>query len=479
MTGTRLGSQETQFITQEQVRLANDLFMDIVKNGELPDTFTALNVDEIGISGHKPVVEMVLRKFGTLNNFQSERSAVSLPESERKRIAYRYQRAWNWQGRQDVGAKGLNEHYPLAMKNFNVAPQNYSRRLHCLVLAHTPEWKPQDAAPIWTEDGQAVYFFMSEILGPKLKLDFGSDLDSRPGDYSLLVSWAFKNVDKIKQLYLDKVNPAHIDTQFARGNGVQLNRLAFENLSNSLQTTNEFNLATETEPIAKRGLSNAELAVAPTTSIVWDFEKFFVIPDQHGGIAGFGDALPTDLKNQLGEEGIKAYCERLNFLSLLNLAVLTDIPGKSEPIKKLDAKLGLNGKLPDILREYLITVKMSQEKPSVLKTFREDANTDDQMRSMGVAMESDEAIKDMLTSLHPEWGNNSLASALKLILNEMSSSEHIGFGSGRALLVQYNEQERVKGASEQRLVYYMGMMVKIAKGDGKFGLDGYYDEIRK
>lgn len=473
------GGQKEQAITQEQVQLATDLFSDIVKNRELPDTFTPLNIDEIGLPGHKPVVEMVLRQFGRLNNFQSERSAVSLPESERKRIAYRYQRAWNWQGRDDVGAKGLNEHYPLAMKKFNAVPQNYSRRLHCLVLAHTPEWKPQDAAPIWTEDGQAVYFFMSEIIGPKLKLDFGSDLDSRPGDYNLLVSWAFKNVDKIKQLYLDKVNPAHIDTQFARGNGVQLNTIAFENLSNSLLTTNEFNLATETEPIAKRGLSNAELAVAPTTSIVWDFEKFFVIPDQHGGIAGFGDALPTDLKNQLGEEGIKAYCERLNFLSLLNLAVLSDIPGKSEPIKKLDAKLGFGGKLPDILKEFLNIANQAQLQDSLFGVFRERVGEDEQLEAMGENFATREAIIGALTSIRPEWDGESLAYRLKTLLSMMSSSELIGLGSGRALLVQYNERERTKGASEQRLVHYMGMMVKIAKGEGKFGLDGYYDEIRK
>lgn len=473
------GGPKEQSITQEQAGLATDLLSQIYKEKKIPETFDPLNVDEIGMPGHKPVVEMVLRKFGSHGTFTTEYSGTNLPEEDRARLTARYKRAWEWQRQPTVGAKGLLEHYPLAMKRFNVTPKNYSNRLHCLVLAHTPTWNEQNTAPIWTEDGQAVYCFMSDILGPKLGYRFDSSQANIPGDYNLIVKWAFENVDKIKQLYFDQGNPDHIDTQIARGNAVQLNRLAFENLSNSLKVTNTFNLTSETEPIGKLGLSNAELAVAPTTSIVWDFEKFFVNPDQHGGIAGFGDALPADLKNQLGEEGIKAYCERLNFLSLLTLAVLSDIPGKSAPIKELDANLGFGGKLPEILNEFLNIANQAQLQDSLFGVFRENVGEDDQIQKMGENFATREAIIGGLTSIRPEWGGESLASQLKTLLYKMSSSEQIGLGSGRALLVQYNEQARIKGVSEQRLVHYMGMMVKIAKGDGKFGLDGYYDEIRK
>jgi len=475
--GVNPGGQKEQPITQEQARLATDLLGQIYKEKKIPETFDPLNVDEIGMPGHKPVVEMVLRKFGSYGTFTTEYSGTNLPEEDKVKLAARYKRAWEWQRQPTVGAKGLLEHYPLAMKRLNVTPKNYSNRLHCLVLAHTPTWNEQNTAPIWTEDGQAVYCFMSDILGPKLGYRFDSNQANIPGDYNLIVKWAFENVDKIKQLYFDQGNPDHIDTQLARGNAVQLDKIAFETLDILLDKDVKFDSSTETTPIGKVPLSNAELAVAPPISTAWDFEKWFVGLDQRMGREAFRQLLPSETVNAFSNEAAEAYFKHLNLLSLLNLAILKDIPAKSEPIKRFDAKLGFGGKMQEILRDYLILVQTAQDEPSVLKTFREGVQEEDQLVAIGGALESETIVQEMLNSIHPEWGNHTLASALKLILGEMSKSEYVGAGSGRALLVQYNELARTHGISEHRMVHYMGMMVKLAKYEGRFVLDKYLKQI--
>lgn len=472
------GGQKEQSITQHELALAGDLFKETVKNRMIPPTITPDVVDEIGIPGHKVVVREVMKKFGRLDTFSTEYSGANLPDADRARIASRYKRVVEWQRRSDVGAEGMKRGYPLKMDNLKIAPTRYSPRLHCLVIAHTPEWKPQDAAPVWNEDSQSVFFYLSDILGPTLGFNYDASTPNSPGDYNLLVAWAFKNVEKIKQLYLKKDDPAHLDTQLARGIGVELNTSALEDLSMRLQITTEFSLQ-EAKAIAKLGLSNAELVVAPSNSTVWDFENLFVKPDQHGGIDGFGAGLSEEYKQALGEEGIRAYCERLNFLSLLNLAILKDIPGKSEPIKKLDAKLGLGGKLPEMLNEFLLVVKESQLEASARSPFREGVESATMLDGLANLEERQENILGLLNPLRDDWGGKSLASALKDVLVEMSRSEHIGLGSGRALLVQYNELAAKKGVSEGRLIHLMGMMVKIAKKEGNFGLDKYYDEILK
>jgi hypothetical protein len=170
----------------------------------LPDTFTPLNVDEIGRPGHKSVVRSVLANFGRYGNFASEYSAANLPEAERVEVSRRYKRVVEWQRRADVGANGMKKYYPVQAENLKINPKYYSARLHCLVLAHTPEWNERDA-PVWNEDSQSVYFFMSDILGPTLGFNYDASLATSPGDFNLIVVWAFKNVEKIKQLYLQKM----------------------------------------------------------------------------------------------------------------------------------------------------------------------------------------------------------------------------------------------------------------------------------
>lgn len=468
------GGNHQELLSIEDQRLANNVFAEIVGTRVIPAIFTALIVDEIGIDGHKPVVKEVLARFGQYGNFKTEYNATTLPLEDQARISSRYKKVLDWRNQDKIGDHGMKKHYPLVMERFKKAPLNYSSRLHCLVMAHTPEWE-NEKAPKWDENSQAVYIFMSDMIGPKLKFDYNP---KSAGDYNLIVAWAFKNVEMIKKLYFMKDDPAYIDTQLARGFGVELDLLAFENVAASLQSTTKFSLS-ETQPIGKLGLPIVELAVAPDTSIVWDFEKWFVNPDQHGGVDGFGDVIPKELKDQLGVEGIKAYCERLNFLSLINLSVLKDIAGKGESIKKLDSKLGLGGKLPEILREYLIAVKSSQEESSVLPTFRESAKSRRQLKALANMSQSTEIVNSMLNTIHPEWGNHTLASALKSILEEMSNSDHIGLGSGRALLVAYNERASKKGGNEKNLIQFMGMMVKLAKGDGSSGLDSLYGELNK
>lgn len=473
------GGLKEQSIRQRELALASDLFKETVAKGELPPTFTPLNVDQIGIPGHKPVVRAVLANFARFGSYASEYNAENVPAEEKKRIAARYKRTVEWYKRSDVGVEGARRAYPVQMEKLKVSPKNYSPRLHCLVLAHTPEWKDGDVAPLWDEDSQAVYFFMSDILGPTLGFNYDARQLNAPGDYGILVDWVFKNVEKIKQLYLRKDDPLYLDTQLARGSGVVVDTLAFQNLSNTLQIHNQFNPA-EATSIEKLPLTNAEFAVSPDKSTVLDFVNLFVNPDQHGGIDGFGDGLDAEWKASMGQEGIKKYCDRINFISLLNLAILQDIPGKGEPLKKLDAKLGFGGKLKEILNEYLILVRTAEENPSVLKTLREGVSSEDQLGTLGQADLNNATVMSMLETIHPDWGNHSLGSALELILKDMSNAEHIGLGSGRALVVQYNEQARTQGQHHARLLHLMGMMLKIAKGDGKFGLlDYYYDKIVK
>ena len=481
MSGVVPGGPKEQSISQEQLRLASDLFKEIVKNGELPPTFTPLNVDEIGLDGHKSVVRAILANFGRHGNFLSECNATYLPAVDRQRISSRHKKVLAFYWRTDIGgAEGMKKHYPLKMERMNIGPVNYNVRLHALVMAHTPEWTNGDVAPIWDEDSQAVYYFMADKLGPTLRFNYDAPSNETPGDYSLLVAWAFKNVEKIKQIYLTKDDPANLDTQLARGIGVRLNGEGFSNINNALQVTNTFNTAAETRSIDKIGLTKAELAVAPPTSIVWDFEKLFVRPDQHGGIAGFGDGLEPDFIQALGEEGVQRFCQRLNFLSLLNLAVLSDIPGKSEPIKKLDSHLNLGGRLPEILREYVALVKQAQlgESAKLLEARRGEPSSVDMLGAMAQNQQIDAKVRSDLNSMRPEWEGRSLRDVLKDILSLMSKSEHIGLGSGRALLVQYNEEARTKGINEERLIHTMGMMVKIAKGEGNFGLYSYFDELK-
>lgn len=433
--------------------MASDVFAEIIKNKRIPDTFTPLNVDEIGIPGHMPVVEMVLKQFGKHGTYTTEYNATKLPEADQVKIAARYKRAWEWQRQSGVGVAGLQRYYPLQTEKISSNPRNYSTRLHCLVLAHTPEWNEQNTAPVWTENSQTVYFFMSEILGPKLGFNFNSDRADRPGDYNLLVAWAFKNVETIKKLYLQKDDPKHIDTQLARGIGVVLNIRAFENLSDDLKTTVTSTPA-ETASKDKTLRPNVEQAVAPPTTIVKDFERWFVEPKQHEGLAGMGDLLSADILSAMGEQGADRYFDRLNFLSLLNLAILQDIPGKNEPLKRLDAKLGFGGKLPEILGEYLTVVGLAQDKGT-----------------------QPEEVINRLNPIRSEWGNQSLASALRELHEEMSQGDQLGYGSGRAVLVQYNEEVRIKGNRETRMVQYMGMMVKMATDDGLLGIEKYKKEI--
>ena len=470
-----------QSLGQLELAIADDLFKESVTKGELPPTFDPLNVDEIGLEGHKRVVRAVLANFGERGNFLSECNATSMPEEHRQRISSRYQKVLAFYRRREIGAEGMKKHYPLQIDRLKIGPTNYSARLHALVMAHAPEWTNGDVAPIWNEDSRAVYYFMADKIGPTLRFNYNAPSYETPGDYNLLVAWAYKNVDMIKKIYLEKDDPANLDTQLARGIGVRLNGPDLSNINLALQITNTFNTAAETRSIHKLGLTNEYLAVAPSTSVVWDYERLFVRPDQHGGIAGFGDGLEQDFIQALGEEGIQKVCRRLNFLSLLNLAVLSDIPGKSEPIKKLDAQLNLGGRLPEALREYVALVKQTQlgESAKLLEARQRAGGTTEMLVGMAQNQQIDEEVRSTLNSIRPEWEGRSLRDVLKDILRVMSESELIGLGSGRALLVQYNEEARTKGIKEEELVHTMGIMVKIAKGEGSFGLDSYYDEIQK
>lgn len=442
------GGKAAEVLSQSELQLSQNVFAEIIRSRAIPDSFTPHNVDEIGIGGHKSVVKEVLARFGRYGNFSTEYNATSLPLVDQARIKSRYKKVLDWRNQANIGDYGMKKHYPVVMQRLNKAPLNYSSRLHCLVMAHTPEWE-NEKAPKWDENSQAVYIFMSDMIGPMLKYNYKPDSANTPGDYNLMVAWAFKNVDTIKKLYLDKDDPKYIDTQLARGNGVVLNISAFENLIGVLKSTVTSTPA-ETTSKDKTLQSNVEQVVAPPTTIVRDFERWFVQPRQREGLAGMGDLLSVDIMSAMGEEGARRYFDRLNFLSLLNLAILQDIPGKNEPLKRLDVKLGFGGKLPEILREYLTVVSLAQDEGS-----------------------QGEEVMNSLVPMRPEWGNRSLAIAITDIAAEMSEAEYLGYGSGRALLVQYNEEVRIKGSREAKMVQYMGMMVKLATGDGRLGLERY------
>lgn len=450
----------------EDLRLADNVFAEIVSKREIPASFTPHNVDEIGIGGHKSVVKEVLARFGRYGNFSTEYNATSLPPVDQSRIKSRYKKVLDWRNQANIGDYGMKKHYPVEMKRLNKAPLNYSSRLHALVMAHTPEWE-NEKAPKWNENSQAVYIFMSDMIGPKLGFKYKDDSPSAPGDYNLLVAWAFKNVEMIKKLYFMKDDPAHIDTQLARGIGVDLNQKILTTLVDGLRPSVTFNAGIESTPIEKLHLPVVELAVAPKTSIVRDFEQYFVDPLQKNGVEGIGAILPQDVKEDMDNDDAARYFARLNSLSLLNLAILKDFPGNSGVIKRLDAKLGFGGKLPEMLKEYIDVVTLAQSEGSIYNVM--DGET------TGGSIVDGHAIMQSLNAYRPEW-NHTLSDVIDIITSEMSNGDFLGCGSGRAVLAHYNHAVINNASNKERLLQHMGIMVKLARAEGNLRVDHYKTE---
>lgn len=432
-------------LNQEEVGLSLDLFKLICQEKKIPSAITAFKVDEIGIPGHARVLRDILSNVGKSGSYSSEYEGTSLPDEDRERISTRYKQLILWQSKNTIEQTTWEKYFPLKSALTKAKNIRHSTRLRVLVASHTKDW---------TEANQVVYFYMSEILGPALgfKYDLGDMGVKQPGDYNLLVAWAFKNVETIKQLYLQKSDSAHIDTQLARGNAVSVNISGLKSLVSSLEiggpTVNPEN---ETVPLPKLGLSKLDIALSPSSSIALDYEARFANLDRSNAIESLKKILPPELGDSLNIARVEGLLRQLNYFSLLNFTLLKDEPGQHEPIKRLDAKLGFGGKLSEMLQAFLEVIDVAEH-------------------------DDDISVESALTSMRPEWGNLSLKMTLSKLLEEFNTSWQVGYGSGKAIVVKHADAD---SSSKHSLEVYMSMMTKMAKGEKRLKIDEFLDDIMK